>query len=110
MTTEEFTNHLMVALHGPRASEIVDRILAVAAPSLGPIVVEASEETNGAVFEVAVLAHLLALKADDPRQAMALHTRRMGAAKAVRKRIQAYIQDLPDSEALAKAIMLGTSE
>jgi hypothetical protein len=115
MTTDEFEGHLMACLHGPNAEKIADLIFSVAfankdiANVLGDAVAQticaATAGTDEAIFELAVLAHLDAVK-PERGNAITWSTRKYNALQRVRARLAASVRKHPDAERIAEAFML----
>lgn len=113
MTTEEFTGHLLAALHGPGANEIVARIVevAVADPGLQERVGSLLGELDSSVLDLEVLAHLDSLpKSTDARervdQVMMVARHKQAAARVRRERLRAKLIRTEAGRKLAKQIRL----
>lgn len=99
MTNEEFAGHLLAALHGPHATDIAMRTIAVALETEAgrqavlDCVAPELVELWSAVTELGIHAHLsgLSQRRSDPRAAMAMIDQRMAALGLIRERLTSIL-------------------
>jgi hypothetical protein len=124
MNAEEFHGHIMAALHGPHAHEIVDRIAVVLAEQLAtPAMQEviggnierlldaAIGDSVEAVTELMMIAHLSNLSAgQDVRRAMNIASARTAIVRSCRDRLRSRLLTSDSGKSVAARLFLSLDQ
>jgi hypothetical protein len=129
MTTDEFTGHLLAALHGPKAPEIAARVLTVLAEiqdgdPVAPQVAASTEalatamlgDLQQSVWSLQALAHLERVNGRamgrqlTVREVIEVGTMRASLLEMVRSEIRANFREVDDGEQAAAALFLSLDE